>query len=56
MPTKTERILDNLPRSFRAAPGRSALAAIAGAVGDELQQAEVSLARGTARALGGLGR
>jgi hypothetical protein len=45
MATKTERILDNLPRSFRPAPGRSALAALAGAVGGELQQAEVSLAR-----------
>jgi len=45
MPTKTERILGNLPRSFLPARARSALGAVTGAVGGELQQAEVSLAR-----------
>jgi hypothetical protein len=45
MPTKAERILENLPRSFLPARGRSALAAVAGTVGDELERGEVSLAR-----------
>lgn len=45
MPTKAERILELLPRSFQPARGRSALGALAGAVGGELQRGEVSLAR-----------
>ncbi len=45
MPTKTERILEHLPRSFQAAVGRSALRAVAGAVGGELQRGEIALAR-----------
>lgn len=44
MPTKTERILGYLPLTFQAAAGRSALRAIAGAFGGELQAAENSLA------------
>lgn len=44
MPTKTERILGYLPLTFQAAAGRSALRAIAGAFGNELQTAENSLA------------
>jgi hypothetical protein len=44
MPTKTERILGYLPLTFQAAAGRSALRAVAGAVGGELLAAENSLA------------
>lgn len=44
MPTKTERILGVLPGSFRALIERSALRAVAGAFGGELQAAENSLA------------
>jgi len=42
--TKTERILGYLPLTFQAAAGRSALRAIAGSFGNELQSAENSLA------------
>jgi hypothetical protein len=41
---KTARILGHLPSTFAVRPGRSALAAAAGAVGDELLRAENSLA------------
>ncbi len=44
MATKTERIVGYLPLTFQAAAGRSALRAIAGAFGNELQSAENSLA------------
>ncbi|HVG43431.1 MAG TPA: hypothetical protein VM890_01835, partial [Longimicrobium sp.] len=41
---RTERILAHLPRTFRAAPPPTALHALAGAVGGELQRAENALA------------
>ena len=45
MADKTQRILASLPRIYRAAPGRSALQAVVGAFGGELQTAEVGLAK-----------
>src|ERR1051325_5268786 len=45
MPAKTDSILANLPFSFRPATRSSALTAIAGAVGEELQKGELALAR-----------
>jgi hypothetical protein len=44
MATKTERILGYLPGTFLAVADPSALRAVAGAAGDELQRAENSLA------------
>ncbi len=44
MPTKTDRILSYLPRTFRALPKPTALHAVVGAFGNELLQAENSLA------------
>jgi hypothetical protein len=44
VPTKTERILGYLPLTFQASAGRSALRAVAGSFGNELQSAENSLA------------
>lgn len=44
MPTKTQRILDLLPRTFRALPALSALKAVADAPGRELLAAENALA------------
>jgi len=43
VPTKTERILGYLPGTFRPGPRPSALEAVAGAFGDELEWAENSL-------------
>src|ERR1041385_1486424 len=45
MPTKTDRILSYLPFTFLAARRMSALRAVVGSVGNELQLAETSLAR-----------
>ena len=45
MPTKTDRILSYLPFTFLPARKQSALRAIAGAVGTELQLGEATLAR-----------
>jgi hypothetical protein len=45
MPTKTDRILSYLPRTFLPAARQSALRAIAASVGNELQAGEVALAR-----------
>ena len=44
MPTKTERILSYLPSTFRALPKPTALYSVADAFGNELLQAENSLA------------
>jgi hypothetical protein len=44
VPTKTERILALLPRTFEVAAGKSALRAVADAFGTELLQGENSLA------------
>ena len=44
MPTKTDRILSYLPRTFRPLPKPTALFAVADAYGNELQDAENSLA------------
>jgi hypothetical protein len=44
MPTKTARILDVLPATFKPLPPPTALFALADAFGNELQQAENSLA------------
>ncbi len=44
MPTKTERILDHLPGTFRALPRPGALHALVDAFGSELQMAENCLA------------
>ena len=44
MPTKTERILNNLPSTFRAFPKPTALFSVADAFGSELLLAENSLA------------
>lgn len=44
MPTKTDRILSYLPSTFRALPKPTALYSVADAFGDELLQAENSLA------------
>ena len=44
MPTKTDRILSYLPGTFRALPRPTALYALADTFGNELQQAENSLA------------
>src|SRR5690606_41220565 len=43
MPTKTERILGYLPKSFRPDPQKSALQAVVDAFGNELLDAENSL-------------
>ena len=45
MPSKTDRILSYLPFTFLASRRQSALRAIAGSVGNELQNAEIGLAR-----------
>ncbi|MEZ5401870.1 MAG: hypothetical protein R2729_19505 [Bryobacteraceae bacterium] len=45
MPTKTDRILSYLPRTFLPDTRQSALRAIAAAAGNELQAGEVALAR-----------
>jgi hypothetical protein len=45
MPTKTDRILGYLPQSFLPDRRKSALAAVAGSVGEELQHGEIVLAR-----------
>jgi hypothetical protein len=45
MPSKTDRILSYLPFTFLASRRQSALRAIVGPVGNELQTAEIALAR-----------